>query len=430
MTQVTQITNWRGALLLFVFVGTGCSPSLETATQAVVAESTAQEPAQVTPIVPTEDPLPEGSTNPSPGEPAVPVHNPDTRTGIEELDHIIDIFLEGDLESVLDLLVFTVGGCTEVMGLGGPPKCREGESEGALVEVFPSLGPEGFFFRKDEVHTWQRPDVVGLHAVYKVAEDAYTSEFYPAGQYGIILIDANEVTSVVLQIDNGGVVRIDYAFGDSPSTTLSRDAEEIILAPPAPTAASGYIEMPWGIADAGNWFLYPTSVLALTWIDAPTGCQQYEFILSPPSSERIVIGTDLDPSDGISVDWQVPEGLSEVGLRGEALCGDSQITPSLHSGILYSGDAPPEGVCVLASGSIRAADVLREASLSSEAVAMLIPGDFAPVLEYTQEGWYRIDSRTLAPTQGSVSPPDTGWITDQFSLEFFGPCDDSPISGD
>lgn len=193
-------------------------------------------------------------------------------------------------------------------------------------------------------------------------------------------------------------------------------------------AASGYIEMPWGIADAGNWFLYATSTLTLTWVDAPAGCEQYEFVLSPSPTERIVIGTDRDLSDGISVDWQVPEDLSEAGLRGEALCSGSQVVPSLHSGILYSGDSPPKGVCVLASASIGAPDVLREPSLSSEAVAILIPGDFAPVLEQTGDGWYRIDSRELTPVGTSDTSPETGWITDQYSLKFFGPCDNVPVA--
>lgn len=200
------------------------------------------------------------------------------------------------------------------------------------------------------------------------------------------------------------------------------------LPPPTSSVAAGHIEMPWGIADAGNWFLYATSTLTLTWIDAPAGCEQYEFLLIPSSAERIVIGTDLDPSDGISVDWQVPEGLSEAGLRGEALCSGSQIGPSLHSGILYSGDSPPEGVCVLASANIGAPDVLREPSPSSEVVAKLRPGDFAPVLEHNLDGWYRIGTDTLTPIGASESSPDTGWITDQYPLKFFGPCDDIPVT--
>jgi len=430
MTQVTQIRNWRGALLLFVIGCAGCAPSSVTATQVEVMNGMSQEPAQLTAAVPTEDSPSEVSTNPSPSDSVVPVHNSETRTGIEELDHIIDIFLEGNDESMRDLLVFTFAPCTHELALGGPPKCREGENEGTLVEVFPSLGPEGHFFRKDEVHTWQRPDVAGLYAAYKVSENAYDHEFYPAGKHGLIFMDSNGVASVVLQADQGGIVRIDYTIGSSPDETLYRDAEEIILAPPTSTVSTGYIEiLPWQIADAGNWFLYATSILTLTWIDAPSGCEQYEFVLTPSSIERIIIGTDRDPADEISIDWPVPEGLSGAGLSGEALCSGSQVVPSLHSGILYSGDSPPEGVCVIAAGSIGPPGVLREPSHSSETVARLIPGDFAPVLEFRQEGWYRIDTATLTPRQGSESPPDTGWISDQSSLKFFGPCDDIPVAG-
>jgi hypothetical protein len=210
----------------------------------------------------------------------------------------------------------------------------------------------------------------------------------------------------------------------STSTTSGSDTELASF----PQSEVGYIEMPWGIADAGNWFLYATSILSLNWSDAPAGCEQYEFVLSHSSTERIVIGTDRDPSDGIAIDWQVPAGLSEASLRGEALCSGSQVVPSLHSGILYSGDPPPEGVCVLASGTIGAPDVLREPSTSSEAVAKLIPGDFAPVLDHTLDGWYQIGADSLTPIGATESSPDTGWISDQVSLKFFGPCDDFSVN--
>ena len=142
-------------------------------------------------------------------------------------------------------------------------------------------------------------------------------------------------------------------------------------------------------------------------------------MLSPSPTERIVIGTDLDPSDGISVDWQVPEGLSEASLRGEALCSGSQVVPSLHSGILYSGDPPPEGVCVLASASqLELPTCSVSHLLSSEAVAKLIPGDFAPVLDHTLDGWYQIGAgQRLLSIGATESSPDTGWISNHVISE-------------
>jgi hypothetical protein len=53
---------------------------------------------------------------------------------------------------------------------------------------------------------------------------------YPAGQFAIIFIVINELHSIALQVDNGGIVRID--FGESSKTKLMREADKIILPPP------------------------------------------------------------------------------------------------------------------------------------------------------------------------------------------------------
>jgi hypothetical protein len=159
------------------------------------------------------------------------MHDTDTRTGIENVDHVIDLVLEGDVDRLRDVLAFTTVGCTYEDGLGRPPKCREEESEGTEVEVLPFLGPEGHFLRRDEAHEWSGIEVLGLYAVYRVSDDAYSTEHYPAGQVAVIFVGAREEQSVVLQVDNGRVVRIDYVFGDSPESKLEREAEEAILPP-------------------------------------------------------------------------------------------------------------------------------------------------------------------------------------------------------
>ena len=153
---------------------------------------------------------------------------------------------------------------------------------------------------------------------------------------------------------------------------------------------NGLIRIPWGVADAGNWFLYATAQLTLTWDTPPPDCQRYDFIVEGSEDSRTVFGTDMDPSDGVSIDWEVPENL-EGSLRGEALCEGDEIRQSIWSGELYSGDAPPEGVCTLTSGTIGVVDLFSTPSLSSETNAYLTPGIFASVLEHTEDGWYRID---------------------------------------
>lgn len=189
----------------------------------------------------------------------------------------------------------------------------------------------------------------------------------------------------------------------------------------------GLIQIPWGVGDAGNWFFYATARLTLTWIRPPADCERYEFVVKGLDDSKTVIGTDLDPSDGISLDWEVPENL-RGSLWGEALCEEGRILSSMWSGELYSGDAPPEGVCTLASGTIGVVDLFSTPSLTSETNAYLIPGVFAPVLERTEDGWYRIDESVAFDWQTSQPPTEPGWVSDKYSMRFFGPCDDVPIA--
>jgi hypothetical protein len=159
------------------------------------------------------------------------VHDADVRTGLDEVDQIIDIVLAGDINEFRQRINFTTSGCTHEMALGGPPKCREGESEGTLVDVLPFLGPEGHFLRSDEINDWQGIDADGLYAVYRVSDEAFSDMDYPTGEYGIVFRTKDPNTLVTLQVENGSILRIDTDFGTPPEINFEGDAQEIILPP-------------------------------------------------------------------------------------------------------------------------------------------------------------------------------------------------------
>ena len=58
-----------------------------------------------------------------------------------ELDPVISAVLSNDLEARRALIHFTTAGCTNAQGLGGPPKCEPGQTEGTPVQYLPILGP-------------------------------------------------------------------------------------------------------------------------------------------------------------------------------------------------------------------------------------------------------------------------------------------------
>jgi hypothetical protein len=155
-----------------------------------------------------------------------------TRTGIPDVDVVLDTVEGGDTRSVRDLFQFTETLCTTADGLGGPPKCRNGEANGTLVSVFPFLGSEGSFLREDEVDNWNGLRETNIYAVFRVSKSMYSDKDYPAGEYGILFLAEENTPGTVLQVTGGKIVRIDTVFSTSEaelSEYLKKNAAEVLL---------------------------------------------------------------------------------------------------------------------------------------------------------------------------------------------------------
>jgi hypothetical protein len=101
------------------------------------------------------------------------------------------------------------------------------------MEVFPLSGPEGHFTDRDGIAQVLDFPVRGVYAVYKVPDDAYQAEYWPAGQYGILFIiaDSSSPYSIGLMIADGMIVRLDYYFGDWLVESFEARAGEMVLPP-------------------------------------------------------------------------------------------------------------------------------------------------------------------------------------------------------
>jgi len=221
------------SLLLVLAACADSSATAPTGTVTVISP-TAPQPVvaiRLTPfLLPTVTPAP-----PPTPMPAITIQPPGMRTGIEEVDTIIGVVLGRDIDALRKLVRYTTTRCTTASGLGGPPKCGPDETEGTRVEAFPILGSEGAFVRRKSIAQALQFRVVGLYAVYRVPENAYQEEYWPAGKYGIVFVQKDGSPLTVLS-DHGGIVRIVYHMdGSSPATVIKRDAGELILPPIAPT---------------------------------------------------------------------------------------------------------------------------------------------------------------------------------------------------
>ena len=158
---------------------------------------------------------------------------PDMRTGIKEIDQVIDVMRDTDIDARLDLVKFTTTPCTTTGGLGGPPKCEPGETDGTIVDAFPISTGEGYFVRPDNIQGVFGFSVRGLLAVYVVPEDAYHTDYWPAGEYGIIFTskEGGSPHVIIVLVEDGSIVRLEFYPGWPPYDLIWEKSDEFILPP-------------------------------------------------------------------------------------------------------------------------------------------------------------------------------------------------------
>lgn len=158
----------------------------------------------------------------------------ETRTGLAEVDQVLEAVASGDRAQIESLIHYTSAPCTKLEGFGGPPKCGPGENEGTLIEALPMIASEGGFVRKEEIDLWPGVEATALFSVYRVSEDGVVEEYYPRGEYAIVFLSNENGVGLTLRILDGRIVRVDYPFYVSLrelKNFVERDASQVILMP-------------------------------------------------------------------------------------------------------------------------------------------------------------------------------------------------------
>ena len=145
------------------------------------------------------------------------------------IDQVVAAILAQDVEATRALIHFTTAGCTKADGLGGPPKCVEGQAEGAPVEFLPVLGPgEGSTVLAEDVENVLPLAVSELVAVYAVPEDAYQDPVWPAGDYGLVFASSDEfLKTITVLVSDAGIVRINHHM-ESPEDVIAASGGTLI----------------------------------------------------------------------------------------------------------------------------------------------------------------------------------------------------------
>jgi hypothetical protein len=174
-------------------------------------------------------------------------------TGLPELDQLAKVILTNDLAARRELVRYTTAGCSNADGLGGPPKCQPGQSEGTPVDYLPVLGPgEGVPVLPEAIDETLDFQAEELYAAYRRADEPVRDIYYRPGEYGLFFTTGEQgaaIQYVLVHADMAGrIVRLDYlacpvneageiiemaGLACSPEQIMERDAGELLLLAPA-----------------------------------------------------------------------------------------------------------------------------------------------------------------------------------------------------
>ncbi len=158
---------------------------------------------------------------------------PDTRTGIEEIDLVIDAIMSQDIDAKIELVHFFTSACTTMDGLGGPPKCEPNEQDGTIVEAFPVAYSEGVQIRPEQIRAVFDFTIRGLFAIYRVPDDAYEKEYWPVGEYALVFTseDGGHSHTITIHVINGKIVRLEFDMVWPPFDQIWIRSDTFILPP-------------------------------------------------------------------------------------------------------------------------------------------------------------------------------------------------------
>ncbi len=223
-------------IILVLILATACNETRS------LTEETPQEIVTTNrPLTSVDKATPAGSAGLSPELEQMSVQDKDARTGIEEVDRVIDIVLSHDFGARRALVRLTTAGCTRALGLGGPPKCVNGLPEETPVEYLPLLGPgEGETVLPENLDRSLDFQAESLYLAYSRRGKPDDDIYYAPGAYVLVFEsgDSEGVPFIFVHLNiEGRIIRLDYAAWD-PVLLMEQEADKVLFAPRLPLQAN------------------------------------------------------------------------------------------------------------------------------------------------------------------------------------------------
>jgi hypothetical protein len=190
---------------------------------------------------PTHTPVPEDPTatptpEPEEGEAPEGLYGHGKRTGVPEIDAILEAWENGDIDALVALALLQEQECVTVLeGLGGPPECPDGVPPGTVVEVFQAAACEGYWVYPDGIADVLAGFIEGFEGDPYFLYAAWRSEGTEHEPAGYRLLFARTVTefdtfSPQVFLDEDGKIFL-YASGCNPAPVQVPIGADFIVEP-------------------------------------------------------------------------------------------------------------------------------------------------------------------------------------------------------
>ncbi|MGE3962456.1 MAG: hypothetical protein AB7F65_12315 [Dehalococcoidia bacterium] len=219
--------------------------ALAAAASLTLVACSSDEDGEASPIVPTATITLTASPTPSStAAPSAPPSQDARRSGVAELDSILEAVESRDVLALGALAEVQEIGCTTAEGLGGPPKCEDGMPEGSVLRVFPTASCEGAWTNTptQALGTFAY-DAAGAWGVLQVQGEVVT-DGWPSPEYLIVFhsTTVGEDWASYLEVADGRITRLVQGCGGTLDDLLAISAfrVELMAGPwdePAPEAA-------------------------------------------------------------------------------------------------------------------------------------------------------------------------------------------------
>jgi hypothetical protein len=142
----------------------------------------------------------------------------DSATGVAAVDAAVTAIVAGDGAALAQQAVFSTVACTTADGLGGPPKCADGETEGTEISALPAASCEGYYLREPEIGPSADAFVAGEPTVHGVYRQGGLRDFI-SGDYVVLLeVDdpqAGMKTGREVYLNENGITGLFFGCGQT-----------------------------------------------------------------------------------------------------------------------------------------------------------------------------------------------------------------------